>query len=489
MRVDDRMSDFDRIMWVIERNPLLRSTITAITLLDRMPDRARVIRRVDRATRVISRLRQRVVWNPYSIAPPRWEFDPHFDLSYHVRFVSAGRNGSFDDVIALVEPMVMQSFDRDRPLWEFVVVEGLANGEAALIAKLHHTITDGVGAVNLMHELIDLEADPVAEPEMPPEPDVVVLNQRQRFHDAVRHEAQRQRALLRRGLEVVDRLREEPASTTRDAIAVAGSVGRAARSGIKPLSPVMQARSTSSSVHTFDVPVDALKAAARVADAKLNDALVAAVANGLRRYHDAMGAPVERLRMGMAISNRSPELAQGQGNAFIPARFEVPIGFDDPVEHLQVVRDLIRAQRAEPLLSLIEPLSGLVSRLPRTIVTNVLAAALSGQDFNVSNVPGANIELFFAGTKIVAQYPIGPLGGAAINVTLLSYLDTAHIGLNVDRAAVTDIELLVDCIEEGIDAVVAVGRPRRGTRLPAASSRPEARSARRTSAGTRKSRA
>ena len=162
MRVDDRMSDFDRIMWVIERNPLLRSTITAITLLDRMPDRARVIRRVDRATRVISRLRQRVVWNPYSIAPPRWEFDPHFDLSYHVRFVSAGRDSSFDDVIALVEPMVMQSFDRDRPLWEFVVVEGLANGEAALITKLHHTITDGVGAVNLMLELIDLEADPGA---------------------------------------------------------------------------------------------------------------------------------------------------------------------------------------------------------------------------------------------------------------------------------------------------------------------------------------
>jgi hypothetical protein len=75
-------------------------------------------------------------------------------------------------------------------------------------------------------------------------------------------------------------------------------------------------------------------------------------------------------------------------------------------------------------------------------------------------VPGANIELFFAGTRIVAQYPIGPLGGAAVNVTLLSYLDTAYIGLHVDRAAVSDIDLFVDCIQQGLEAVVALGHTR-----------------------------
>jgi hypothetical protein len=161
----------------------------------------------------------------------------------------------------------------------------------------------------------------------------------------------------------------------------------------------------------------------------------------------------------MAIGNRSPEGPQG-GNAFVPARFEVPVAVDDPVEHLRIVRDLIRVQRAEPVLSLIDPLAGLVSRLPRIVVTNLFTAALSGQDFNVSNVPGANVELFFAGTKIVAQYPIGPLGGAAVNVTLLSYLDTAYIGLNVDRAAVTDIDLFVDCIQHGLETVVQVGATR-----------------------------
>ena len=111
MHYDDRMSDFDRIMWVIEKNPLLRSTITAITVLDRTPNRARVMRRVDRATRTIPRLRQRVVWNPYSIAPPRWEFDPNFDLAYHVRFASAGGYNTFEDVIA----------QGDRVVWRWTM--------------------------------------------------------------------------------------------------------------------------------------------------------------------------------------------------------------------------------------------------------------------------------------------------------------------------------------------------------------------------------
>ena len=84
----------------------------------------------------------------------------------------------------------------------------------------------------------------------------------------------------------------------------------------------MQGRSTSSSLCTFDVEVRALKAAARVAHAKLNDALVVAIANGLNRYHDAMGAPIERLRMGMAINNRFTERADRLGNEFVPARFE-----------------------------------------------------------------------------------------------------------------------------------------------------------------------
>src|SRR5258706_5010253 len=85
MRFEQRMSDADALMWTIEKDPLLRSTITALALFDTSPDHGRLIEGLDRATRLVPRLRQRVVSKPLSIAPPRWEVDPRFDLGYHLR--------------------------------------------------------------------------------------------------------------------------------------------------------------------------------------------------------------------------------------------------------------------------------------------------------------------------------------------------------------------------------------------------------------------
>src|SRR5205085_3714240 len=149
MRFENRMSDADALMWTIEKDPLLRSTITAVAILDQSPDRERLTDSVDRATRFVPRLRQRVVSNSMSIAPPRWEFDPHYDLSYHLRWTKATGDGSLRAVLDTAQPIAMQGFDRARPLWEFVVVDGLADDRAAIIMKIHHAITDGVGAVKI----------------------------------------------------------------------------------------------------------------------------------------------------------------------------------------------------------------------------------------------------------------------------------------------------------------------------------------------------
>ena len=108
---------------------------------------------------IVPRLRQRVQSNPLSIAPPRWEVDPNFDLDFHVRWLRPAAGGSLRDVLDLAEPIAMQGFDRARPLWEVDVVEGLDEGRSALILKLHHAITDGVGGVKLAMHLFDLDRD------------------------------------------------------------------------------------------------------------------------------------------------------------------------------------------------------------------------------------------------------------------------------------------------------------------------------------------
>jgi diacylglycerol O-acyltransferase / wax synthase len=124
MRFEDRMSDMDALTWGIEKDPVLRSTISAVAVLDQAPDRDRLLDKIERGSRLIPRMRQRPVSAPLSAAPPRWLVDPGFDLKYHVRWMRAPGSGSLDDLLRVAEPIAMQGFDRARPLWEFVVVEG-----------------------------------------------------------------------------------------------------------------------------------------------------------------------------------------------------------------------------------------------------------------------------------------------------------------------------------------------------------------------------
>lgn len=459
LHYEPRMSDSDALMWTIEKDPLLRSTITAVSFLDGPVDAARFADKVQRATRVIPRLRQRVVGNPFSLAPPRWEVDPNFDLGYHLRTLNVGGDGSERQVLDLAQWVGMQGFDRARPLWEMYVVEGLAGGRGALIQKVHHAITDGVGSIQIALTLFDLERQPGDLGPLPDAPEVHVLNPMERLAAGTDHVARRGLRSLQRSVGAVTgglrRAVTQPGDIAREALDTASSVGRLVAPATEPLSPVMTGRSLSVRFSTLVRPLDDLRLAAKAADGKLNDAFIAAVAGGLRRYHEHLGAPVEQLRMTMPINVRT-EATQGlAGNQFVPARFPVPITITDPIERMAAIRALVTEQRGEPALALTQPLAALLNQLPTTITTGVFGGMLKGVDFVTSNVPGAPVPLFAAGAEIVEQFPFGPLSGAAANITLLSWLGQVCVGVNVDPAAVTAPEAFHACLEEGFDEVIA----------------------------------
>ena len=126
----------------------------------------------------------------------------------------------------------------------------------------------------------------------------------------------------------------------------------------------------------------------------------------------------------------------------------------DPRTAMATIRDLVAAERAEPALALVDPLSGVLNRLPTSFTTSVFGAALKGVDVVASNVPGSPIELYTAGSRIGAMFALGPMAGAAVNVTLLSYLDDIHIGVNLDPAAVREPERFVACYRAGWDEIL-----------------------------------
>jgi diacylglycerol O-acyltransferase / wax synthase len=460
MRFEHRMSDADALMWTIEKDPLLRSTITTVAVFDTAPDRARLTEAIDRTTRVVPRLRQRVVSNPLSIAPPRWEVDPNFDLSFHLRWLRAGGEGSLRDVLDLAEPIAMQGFDRARPLWEAAVVEGLEDGRTAMVLKLHHAITDGVGGIKIAMHLFDLDREGVDRSEMPDEPPVHVLNRLQRIADAVDHERRRQLGIVKRSIGTVARAAASaaasPATSARRAAETAASVGRLLAPATEPLSDVMTARSLSVRFDVLRYPLADLKAAAKKAGGRLNDAFVAGVAGGFRRYHLRHGSSVRSLRMTMPINIRNDQTADLAGNQFAPARFAVPIDIDDPVARMEAIHELAGQARGEPALNLAEPLAAVLYRLPATLSTGVFGAMLRGVDFVTSNVPGVPVPVFLAGARMEAQFPFGPMTGAATNITLLSYLDEVQIGVNTDPAAIPDGDVFLTCLDEGFAEVLKV---------------------------------
>ena len=152
-------SPSDRLMWKIERDPVLRSPVLAVGLLDRVPDRDAVLRTFERASERVPRLRQRVVTHGMFDRRVSWTDDPAFSLDYHVRRVRAPHPADLRTVLDLCAPWSTSVLDPARPQWECTLVEGLEGGRAAFVLKFHHTITDGVGGVDLAGAVFDPRRD------------------------------------------------------------------------------------------------------------------------------------------------------------------------------------------------------------------------------------------------------------------------------------------------------------------------------------------
>jgi diacylglycerol O-acyltransferase / wax synthase len=262
IRFEHRMSDMDALMWSIEKDPLLRSTITAVAILDASPDRDRLIDKIQRGLVQIPRLRQRAVTPPLGVAPPQWVVDRNFDLDYHLRWVKAPGDGSLRALLDFTEPIAMQSFDRARPLWEFYVVEGLEDGRAALIQKIHHSVTDGVGGIKLALMLLDMERNPSSPPE--PLPELEPADEPRAFdllREGILHEQRRRLGIARRSVAALRDAVRDPASAVRNSADVGSSLARLLAPAFEPLSPLMTGRSLSVHFETVTAQLSARSSA------------------------------------------------------------------------------------------------------------------------------------------------------------------------------------------------------------------------------------
>lgn len=454
--VDVHMRDSDAFSWYMEKDPLLRSTVVCVLLLETAPDWERLTERLERSTRQTPGFRHKVMLPPLRLSTPRWVVDPDFDLSWHVRRFEAAPPKTLASVLEFARKTGMAGLDKDRPLWETTFIEGLENGQTALVMKLHHSLTDGVGGMDIARLLFDIEADPGDLGPMPEAPEGEHLGALGLTKDALTYDWSNLFDFAKRrvGSAVGDTTHalRHPRSTIGDALATTRDIAHFVEPVSETLSPVMTDRQLAWHYDVLEFPLEDILAAAHAAGVKHNDAFLSGITAGLRRYHELHHHEVDELRLTMPISIRKPDDPIG-GNRITLMRFTVPVGVEDPTERMVETHRRCEAVKADRSLPYTNALAGTLNLLPRAYIGGMLKRV----DFLASNVPGIPIPLYLTGAKVTSFYGFGPTIGAALNVTLMTYCGTCYIGVNVDTGAVPDPDVLMDCLTDGFDDVIALG--------------------------------
>jgi diacylglycerol O-acyltransferase / wax synthase len=220
----------------------------------------------------------------------------------------------------------------------------------------------------------------------------------------------------------------------------------------KARSPVWTVRSLRRAFETLRVPLDDAKRAAKVLGGTVNTAFVTAAAAAAGDYHRELGCPVDELRASMAISTRSESSGS---NAFTLARMLVPTAKMPIDERFAAIAAATAGASATSRAASMETLASLTASMPTSLLTRLARQQGETVDFATSNVRGSPIALYLAGAKVLQTYPIGPLGGVAFNLTVLSYDGSLDMGLNIDAAAVSEPALLARCLRAAFAELIA----------------------------------
>jgi diacylglycerol O-acyltransferase len=456
MRFDDRMSDHESLMWNIEKDPWLNPSGASLTILDGPLDQDHFRRTMRRAVSKMPRLYERVVPGLGRLAPPAWVPDPEFDIEYHTRRIRLPKPGSERQLFDLAAQLYQEPLDRTRPLWRFVVIDGLKGGQSAIWSIVHHAVSDGIGQLRMAEMYQQFDPSEPAPDEV--ELEQIVAEAVEAHHakqmggdladgfpttvvQSLSHLARRQLGAARR---VAGEVAIWPADPKRARDSISGVVG-AATSTVGALSgsgnevaggsPLWKTRSRHRQLEHLRLPLDELKAASKRYDATINDLFLAGLTAGAVRYHADRGAEVEAFNTSFVISTRT-DSAIG-GNSFTPVPVQVP-GNPMPMDDLIANIHVRLAEKRESMSSGggMSAMSGIANMLPTSVVTSAARAAAGKIDFATSNLRGAPFALYVSGARVLRIVAMGPVAGTGCNATAMSYENGFDIGLFIDPTAI-----------------------------------------------------
>ena len=452
--MSDRLTALDSSFLHLEDDSAHMHVASAMIFDGDAPSHEELLESIDRRLHLVPRYRQRLAFVPLAQARPRWVDDPHLNLGYHVRATALPSPGSEEQLRALAGRVFAQQLDRDKPLWEVWLVEGLEGGRFAILSKTHHSLVDGISGVDILSVLFDTAPEPAA----PTDPGPQWLPQPLPSGAQLLGEALLERATMpAEAVRAARAVFRAPRQILGSLVGAAAGVGAMAWAGLlpAPTTPYNQPIGPHRRFTWVRTSLGDMKAIKNELGGTVNDVVLATVAGALGRHLRRRGERTDGLELTamVPVSVRSDDQRGDLGNQVAAIMAPLPVWCQEPVARLDVVREAMAGLKEGGQALGAEVLTSLTGFAPPTVMGQASRLMSRQRFFNlvVTNVPGPQFPLYLMGREALDPFPMVPLAkNQGLGVAIMSYNGHMNFGLVGDFDVMHDIDDLARDIYDSL---------------------------------------
>jgi diacylglycerol O-acyltransferase len=456
---DDRLTGLDTSFLHLEDATAHMHVASVMVFEGSPPPYDELLDAIERRLPLVPRYRQRLAFVPLGQGRPKWVDDPHLNLRYHVRYTALPSPGSERQLKNLAGRVFSQQLDRDKPLWELWVVEGLEADRFAILAKTHHALVDGISGVDIVSVLFDTSPEPVA----PTDPGDRWFPRPLPSRAQLLAEALLERATIptevARSVRAVFRGPRRVLAGVRDA---AVGLGAMAWTGLNPApaTPYNKPIGPHRRFTWVRANLDDVKAIKNELGGTVNDVVLATVAGALGAHLRRRGRRTAGLELKamVPVSVRSSIERGALGNRVAAMMARLPVWCEDAAARLDIVRDELEGLKAGGQAVGANVLTELTGFAPPTIMDQAARLSARQRFFNlvVTNVPGPQFPLYLLGRRMLETFPMVPLAkNQGLGIALLSYDGSINFGLVGDYDLLWDLDDLADHVRASLEELAA----------------------------------
>src|SRR5271166_4697208 len=479
----DRLTALDSTFLHLEDHSTAHMHVASVMVFEgESPALSELVEHLVNRLHLVPRYRQRLAYVPLGQGRPVWTDDPHFNPYYHIRHTALPAPADEAALKRLAGRLFSQRLDRSKPLWEIWLVQTLAGGRLALIAKTHHALVDGISGVDITTVLFDTAREPVTPPAPPTAWSAKPLPGAAKLLGEALIERSTVPAEMARGARAVLRTPRKVLFQVKESLASIGATTLAGINAPAPASPFNVDIGPHRRYTFVDADLSQFKAIKDSLGGTLNDVVLGAVALALGRYlrdhgHDTEGLVLKAM---VPVSVRTKSQRGALGNQVAAMWAPLPVGVENPADCLQRVSRAMDDLKQSGQAVGAQVLTNLAGFAPPTILSQAARLQARQPFFNlvVTNVPGPQFPLYLLGHRLQVLYPVVPLARRqALGIAVMSYDGHLGFGLLADYDALPGLEGLMRDLRWAIAALA------RAAKAPAI--RPKARTASRAAGGSR----